>query len=112
MLQRGKDDGWNACKYCLLLIASIAIVLGMKAKHSRTLRAIFGKPTSANIVFTDIEALVIALGGEVKEGEGSRVSLRMGAAVKHAHRPHPGKEAKKYQIEEILVWLKAQGIEP
>jgi hypothetical protein len=56
--------------------------------------------------------LVIALGGEVKEGDGSRVALRLGAAVKHAHRPHPGKEAKKYQIEEIRDWFTAQGIEP
>lgn len=63
-------------------------------------------------VVTDIEALVIALGGEVKEGDGSRVALRIGEAVKHAHRPHPGKEAKRYQVEEIRDWLKAQGIEP
>lgn len=83
---------------------------GMKTKHAKTLRAIFTKPTVSNIAFADIEALVIALGGEVKEGEGSRVSLRIGAAVKHAHRPHPGKEAKKYQIEEISDWLTAQGI--
>jgi hypothetical protein len=48
----------------------------------------------------------------VKEGDGSRVALRMGDAVKHAHRPHPGKEAKKYQIEELRDWFKAQGIEP
>jgi hypothetical protein len=84
----------------------------MKSKHAKTLRALFARPTSATVVFADIEALVIALGGEVKEGDGSRVALRMGDAVKHAHRPHPGKEAKKYQIEELRDWFKAQGIEP
>lgn len=84
----------------------------MNRKHRKTLEAIFARPTSGTLKFSDIEALVIALGGTVKEGEGSRVALRIGAAVKHAHRPHPGKEAKKYQVEEVRAWFKAQGIEP
>ncbi len=84
----------------------------MNRKHRKTLEAIFARPTSGTVKFSDIEALVIALGGTVKEGEGSRVALRIGAAVKHAHRPHPGKEAKKYQVEEVRAWFKAQGIEP
>jgi hypothetical protein len=46
----------------------------MKAKHRRTLKAIFTKPTQGGIVFDDIEALVRALNGEVREGEGSRGS--------------------------------------
>lgn len=77
----------------------------MNSRHRKTLAAIFAKPTSATIPFSDVEALILALGGEVKEGAGSRVSLRLGTAVKHAHRPHPGRAAKKYQIEEIREWL-------
>ena len=85
----------------------------MKSKHAKTLRAIFTKPTLATISFSDIEALIIALGGTVCEEEGSRVALHLGSgAVKHAHRPHQGKEAKKYQIEEIRVWLEHQGVKP
>ncbi|MHB1358534.1 MAG: type II toxin-antitoxin system HicA family toxin [Rhodocyclaceae bacterium] len=84
----------------------------MKTKHAKTLRALFTKPTLAAVMFSDIEALVVALGGDVREGEGSRVALQLGAAVKYAHRPHPGKEAKKYQIEEIRLWLEAQGVKP
>jgi hypothetical protein len=34
----------------------------MKSKHAKTLRALFARPTSATVVFADIEALVIALG--------------------------------------------------
>ncbi len=82
----------------------------MNRQQSKTLAALFTKPTVGNLNFTAIESLVIALGGEVKEGEGSRVALRMGDAVMHTHRPHPGKEAKKYQIEELRAWLSAQGI--
>lgn len=82
----------------------------MNSKHTKTLNAIFAKPAASNIKFSDIEALVIALGGEVREGDGSRVALLLGGGVKHAHRPHPGKEAKQYQVKEIKEWLTAVGV--
>jgi len=84
----------------------------MRGKHAKTLRAIFTKPTLASIVFSDIESLIVALGGKVREGEGSRVSLQLGDFLKNAHRPHPGNEARKYQVEEIRAWLEQQGIKP
>ncbi len=82
----------------------------MNSKHTKTLKAIFAKPAASNIKFSDIEALVIAMGGEVREGDGSRVALLLGGGVKHAHRPHPGKEAKQYQVKEIKEWLTAIGV--
>jgi len=82
----------------------------MNSKHTKTLKAIFAKPVASHIKFSDIEALVIALGGEVREGDGSRVALLLGSSVKHAHRPHPGKEAKQYQVREIKEWLTATGV--
>jgi len=85
----------------------------MKSKHAKTLRALFTKPTLATIAFSDIESLIIALGGTVSEGDGSRVGLYLGKdTVKHAHRPHPGKETKKYLVEEIRAWLEHQGVKP
>ena len=44
------------------------ISLSMKAKHRRILEAVFVTPTGGGIVFADIEALVIAIGGDVREG--------------------------------------------
>ena len=64
-----------------LELAVFAIILGMNRQHRKTLAALFTKPTVGNLNFSAIESLVIALGGEVKEGEGSRVALRMGEAV-------------------------------
>lgn len=84
----------------------------MKAKHRRTLQAIFTVPTRGGIVFSDIEALVFAIGGDVREGEGSRVVFEMKGTRKYLHRPHPGKEAKKYQVEELREWFKQLEVLP
>lgn len=77
----------------------------MKTKHRRTLEAIFATPTRSNIVFSDIEALIVALGGEIREGQGSRVAFELKGHRQYLHRPHPGKEAKKYQVEAIRGFL-------
>ena len=46
-----------------------------------------------------------ALGGEVREGDGSRVALELSGKREYAHRPHPGKEAKKNMVEKNREWL-------
>jgi hypothetical protein len=84
----------------------------MKAKHLKTLQAIFHMPTSANLPFADMETLARALGGEVIEREGSRVVFLISGGMWHAHRPHPGKEAKKYQVEEFRDFLEQKGWKP
>lgn len=84
----------------------------MKAKHRRTLEAIYAVPTRGGIVFADIEALVVALGGEIREGAGSRVVFELNGSRQYLHRPHPGKEAKKYQVEAIRGFLQSVEVMP
>jgi hypothetical protein len=84
----------------------------VNTKHRKTLAAIFTRPTSASIVFADIEALVKALGGSVSEREGSRVRIELKGEQWRCHRPHPGKEAKRYQIEEARELLERAGVHP
>ncbi len=84
----------------------------MRSKHRKTLQAIFQRPTSGTIVFADIESLFIALGGSVEEREGSRVKITLNDVSWRAHRPHPGKEAKKYQVEEARELLERMGVTP
>jgi HicA toxin of bacterial toxin-antitoxin, len=84
----------------------------MNARHRRTLVAIFTKPTLATVAFSDIESLVKALGGEVLEREGSRVKVELGGQQWRCHRPHPGKEAKRYQVEEARELLERVGVRP
>jgi hypothetical protein len=86
--------------------------LGMKAKHRRILEAIFAIPTRGGIVFSASEALVIAIGGDVREGEGSRIVFELKGSRRYLHRPHPGKEAKKYQVEELREWFRQLEIIP
>ena len=94
------------------MVSKSATIIIMKAKHRKTLTAIFARPTRANIKFSDIESLVKALGGEVREGDGSRVALELSGKREYAHRPHPGKEAKKYMVEKIREWLTSLEVTP
>ena len=84
----------------------------VNAKHRKTLAAIFARPTSAAIPFSEIESLVKALGGTVTEREGSRVKIELLGEQWHCHRPHPGKEAKRYQVEEARELLERAGVQP
>ena len=84
----------------------------MKTKHRKTLEAIFAKPTHGGIVFSDIEVLVVSLGGQVFEREGSRVKIELKGEQWRWHRPHPGKEARKYQVEEARELFERLGIHP
>lgn len=82
----------------------------MKNRHRKTLELIFRAPTTAALVFADIESLVVHLGGEVQEREGSRVKLVLGNVCWRCHRPHPGKEAKKYQVVQAREFLLRAGV--
>lgn len=72
--------------------------------------AVFTKPTPANINFSDIEKLLIGLGAKKIEGIGSRAAFVISNNLKwEAHRPHPNKEARKYQVEAVREFLEKPG---
>ena len=76
------------------------------------MRAVFAMPTRSSIKFADIESLLVSLGGEIKEGAGSRMSVTVSGKTVFFHRPHPGKEARKYQMENAREFLQKIGVEP
>ncbi|RPI11392.1 MAG: type II toxin-antitoxin system HicA family toxin [Zetaproteobacteria bacterium] len=84
----------------------------MTAKRRKTLQALFATPTRASIPFADIERLIVALGGEVRAGVGPRVVFELHGKRTYVHRPHPGREAKKYQVEEVREFLRSLEIAP
>ncbi|HRV91432.1 MAG TPA: type II toxin-antitoxin system HicA family toxin [Anaerolineae bacterium] len=84
----------------------------MKRKHQKTLELIFTRPVSGNIKWTDIEALLIELGAELSEREGSRMGVRLFGERRVFHRPHPSPNTDKGAVTSIRKWLKENGVEP
>ena len=84
----------------------------MDSKHHKTLEAIFEKPERANIAWRDIEALFIALGVEITEGNGSRVRVALKDVRAVFHRPHPRKETNKGAVKSVRRFLEAAGVKP
>jgi hypothetical protein len=83
----------------------------MNNKHLKTLKAVFKSPTTATLEWQAIETLLLALGCELVEGSGSRVRFVRDGIVASFHRPHPEKEAKRYQVRDARDYLKALGEE-
>lgn len=84
----------------------------MNSKHGKTLEAIHKEPTSGTVPWADIERLLIAAGCGVIEGTGSRVRFAKDGVILAIHRPHPAKEAKRYQVREARDFLIQLGIKP
>lgn len=82
----------------------------MNARHAKTLAALFRQPTLAIIEWSAIEALLIAVGCTLVEGSGSRVRFVRDAMVETFHRPHPAKEAKRYQVRAARDYLIRLGV--
>jgi len=82
------------------------------SKHQKTLEAIFERPERANIPWRDIEALLIALGGEITDGNGSRRRVALNGVRAVFHRPHPHKETDKGAIKSVRRFLQAAGVKP
>ena len=83
----------------------------MKSKHRRTLRAIFENPVRANILWTDIESLLVACGSEISEGRGSRVRIVLNGIRAVFHRPHPQKETDKGAVMSMRRFLIEAGVQ-
>lgn len=84
----------------------------LNAKQTRTLQKIYDRPTRANIVWTDIVALLIACGAEIVQRRGSRVCVKLGEQRAVFHAPHPKKETVKGAIEDIRAFLRRAGVTP
>lgn len=84
----------------------------MNSKQRRTLSAVFAEPVSPTIVRADIESLLIGAGARVIEGSGSAVRFEHNGVIARFHRPHPDKEAKRYQVRDARAFLRAIGVKP
>lgn len=84
----------------------------LKSKHRKTLQAIFDDPVRANIVWKDVENLLIACGADISEGRGSRVRIVLNEVKAIFHRPHPRKETNKGAVVSMRRFLTEAGVTP
>ncbi len=64
------------------------------------------------MAWSDIEGLLIAAGARLIEGSGSRVRFEKEGVIATFHRPHPPKEAKRYQVRDARAFLIEIGVKP
>ena len=86
-------------------------IASMNSKHRKTLATIFKDPVSGTIDWSAIESLLVSVGCQIIEGDGSRVRFVKDGEVESFHRPHPAKEAKRYQVRAARAYLIRLGIE-
>lgn len=84
----------------------------MNSKQRKTLTAIFADPVSPTVAWADIESLLISAGARMIEGSGSAVRFECKGVIARFHRPHPDKEAKRYQVRDARAFLTAIGVKP
>lgn len=82
----------------------------LSSKNQQTFLAIFDDPVRSDIEWTDIENLLLALGGDLSEGRGSRVRVHLNGVRAVFHRPHPQKETEKGAIKSMRRLLIEAGI--
>ena len=92
----------------LLLIPSSHV----NRRGGATLSTIFRDPVPSDVRWTVAEHLVAVAGGTVREGRGSRVRFELNGVRANFHRPHPGREAKRYQVRHLRDFFTAAGVTP
>ena len=84
----------------------------MKRKYLKTLELIFSRPVSANLRWSEVEALLLELGARIEEREGSRVLIRLFGERRVFHRPHPSPMTDKGAVASLRDWLNDNGVKP
>ena len=84
----------------------------MNSRQRKSMEAVFADPVKSNIAWADIESLLVAAGCRVIEGSGSRVRFECKGVIAAFHRPHPAKEAKRYQVRDAREYLTKLEVKP
>ncbi|WP_435606167.1 type II toxin-antitoxin system HicA family toxin [Pseudomonas knackmussii] len=84
----------------------------MNSRQRSTWELLYATPTPNHLEWFRIEALLLYLGARKLEGNGSRVRFELNGVIASFHRPHPGKEAKSYQVRDARTFLERAGYAP
>jgi len=94
------------------MVAICDTIVFVNRNHRKTLIAVFSNPVSDNIEWRRIESLFKAVGCEIIEGGGSRITILHKGRKAAFHRPHPGKDVLRYRVSAARDFLKLIGITP
>ena len=83
----------------------------LNKKQKRILNSIFENPVRSDVLWSDIENLLIALGAELSEGRGSRIRIYLNGIRAVFHKPHPRKETDKGALKSMRRFLTAAGVD-
>jgi hypothetical protein len=92
-------------------LLSYDATMALSKKQRKILDQIFEQPVRSDVVWTDIESLLEALGAEISEGRGSRVRVALKGVRAVFHRPHPRRETDKGAVVSVRRFLSAAGVE-
>lgn len=84
----------------------------MNNKHRKTRERIFSDDPGNNIRWEDVESLLRALGAQIEEGSGSRVTVTLGLHVAVFHRPHPEPTIRRGVVVALRKYIEEAGMAP
>jgi hypothetical protein len=82
----------------------------MNSKHRKIMELVYKNPIQANILWEDIEGLLVALGAKLSKGSGSRVRVKLNGIRAVFHRPHPQKTTDKGAVNSLRRFLVNAGV--
>jgi len=82
----------------------------MNSKQRNTFAKIFDNPVRKNIKWTDVEKLIVSVGGSIKQADGSRIRIDLAEYSLNIHTQHPHKELKPYQVRAIRKLFVERGL--
>ena len=92
-------------------LLSYDTTMALSKKQRKILDQIFEQPVRSDVVWTNIESLLEALGAEISEGRGSRVRVALKGVRAVFHRPHPRRETDKGAVVSVRRFLSEAGVE-
>ena len=79
--------------------------MNINSKHRKTYRDLYTDPVKADIAWSDIESLFLALGAKLSEGRGSRIRVELNGERAVFHRPHPESVTDKGAVRSVRRFL-------
>ena len=95
---------------CLLIVSYSGIINYINKKHLKTWQRIWHDPLLSGIAWSDIEIMLLALGAEISEGNGSRVRVKLNGVRAVFHRPHPENTTDKGAVKSVRRFLQTAGV--